>query len=152
MKCCVCGTELEFLEYGTKMGKNGKPAKWPIYKPCPNKANHKKVSRETIAEAPQGRPEYTQVLREIPEGIPTTKALKTGVSFAWNPKDPITKEDIVRIMNKYEKRVGKPATTARTNIGHYHKFLDTIEKGQISLEIVADLSFTPNWPRIDLDL
>ncbi len=36
MPCPKCHAILPFLEYGHKTGKNGKPAKWPIYEKCRN--------------------------------------------------------------------------------------------------------------------
>lgn len=149
MKCCVCGTELVFLEYGHKIGKDGKPAKWPIYAPCPNKANHKVMQREKApaAPVPQGRP--SPVPREIvvPEGIPTTRALRTGLSFQWELRDTI---DIQRPIKKYTDKTGQIPVSARCNIDHYPVFLALLDGTDIDLK--ADLSFTPNWPRIDFDL
>ncbi len=34
--CAVCRAELPFIEYGSKIGKDSKPAKWPIYEKCVN--------------------------------------------------------------------------------------------------------------------
>jgi len=34
--CGECRSELQFVEYGTKVGKNGRPAKWPVYEKCGN--------------------------------------------------------------------------------------------------------------------
>ena len=34
--CASCQSVLPFIEYGTKPGKNGKIAKWPIYEKCKN--------------------------------------------------------------------------------------------------------------------
>lgn len=150
MKCCVCGTELEFLEYGSKTGKDGKPAKWPIYAPCPNKANHRTMQREKApAPVPQGRP--SPVPREIvvPEGIPTTRALRTGLSFQWEMRDTI---DIQRPIKKYADRTGQTPVSARCNIDHYPVFLNLLSDCGIDVDLKADLSFTPNWPRIDFDL
>jgi len=36
LPCPTCRVNLPFTEYGHKVGKNGKPAKWPIYKKCKN--------------------------------------------------------------------------------------------------------------------
>ena len=38
IKCQKCGGLLAFIEYGHKMGSNGKMAKWPIYEKCQNPA------------------------------------------------------------------------------------------------------------------
>jgi hypothetical protein len=35
-KCTTCGGPLPFVEYGHKLGKNGKEATWPIYEKCKN--------------------------------------------------------------------------------------------------------------------
>lgn len=34
--CQTCKTELPFTGYGSKIGKNGLPAKWPTYEKCKN--------------------------------------------------------------------------------------------------------------------
>jgi hypothetical protein len=39
--CNVCRTPLAFIKYGSKLGKDGRVAKWPVYEKCPNKLNPK---------------------------------------------------------------------------------------------------------------
>lgn len=39
LPCTVCKAPRPFIEYRTKMGKDGKMAKWPHYGPCPNLAD-----------------------------------------------------------------------------------------------------------------
>jgi hypothetical protein len=39
LACHVCGEQRAFVEYGEKLGKDGRMAKWPIYEPC-SKENH----------------------------------------------------------------------------------------------------------------
>lgn len=39
LPCTICGYERKFTGYATKIGKNGKEAKWPTYEECPNKSD-----------------------------------------------------------------------------------------------------------------
>ncbi len=81
LKCNQCGVPLAFIKYGTKMGSNGKEAKWPIYEKCSNPAcssgaKHLKAEgklvphpakvKAKIAKAEPDRPVYTY-------GDPATK-------------------------------------------------------------------------------
>jgi hypothetical protein len=151
MKCYVCGTELRFLEYGQKIGKNGKPAKWPIYEKCPNITNHKTMVREQAAKAkPVDRPlpPPTPAIT-VPDGTPTTRELKTGMAFQWDYRKGFTKQEVLEVVAKYEKRTGRRPESARCNIAHYERFFAALPP---DIDLKADLSFTPTWPRLDLDL
>lgn len=44
LACHVCGEPRAFLEYGEKLGKDGRTAKWPIYEPC-SKEKHPEAKR-----------------------------------------------------------------------------------------------------------
>ncbi len=151
MKCQICGTELRFLEYGHKIGKNGKPAKWPIYEKCPNIANHRSLMREKApASAPKERPQKPAKEVTVPEGIPTTRELGIGMSFMWEENRPPTKEDILAVVRKYAARTGNWPISARCNLRSYDLFFSALADQAIDLK--ADLDFTLDWPRLDIDL
>lgn len=67
--CPKCKAELAFLSYGSKIGSNGKPAKWPIYEKCTNRdcsIGRKNLGIHEVEEIPPYEP-----LPEYNPGIPT---------------------------------------------------------------------------------
>ena len=46
LPCHVCEVEKAFIKYGSKIGKDGREAKWPIYEKCPNSENHEAILAE----------------------------------------------------------------------------------------------------------
>lgn len=69
-KCPKCGSELQFIEYGSKMGSNGKPAKWPIYEKCHNKECSLGRRNLGLPEPVEDMPAY-EPLPEVRSIIPT---------------------------------------------------------------------------------
>ena len=66
LPCSQCGKPLAFIEYGHKLGKNGKEAKWPIYDKCVNPAcisGRKNLQREgkIVPHAADPRPELNAI-------------------------------------------------------------------------------------------
>ena len=64
--CPACHSLLPFVEYGHKIGKNGKPAKWPIYEKCKNKEC--KIGRKTLGIPPEELVFESQPLKVTPPG------------------------------------------------------------------------------------
>ena len=79
LRCPQCGTDMPFKEYGSKTGKNGKPAKWPIYEKCKNPGC--KTGRKTLGIVePEKLPDYeplpTMITQEIGQILQLPTPLK----------------------------------------------------------------------------
>jgi hypothetical protein len=71
-KCSVCGVVLLFVQYGEKMGKNGKMAKWPIYEKCKSdtcSAGRKNLGLSSLKEEKR----FEAVPLKLPPPSPTLK-------------------------------------------------------------------------------
>jgi len=85
LKCPSCSTILAFIEYGSKIGKNNKPAKWPIYEKCTNpecKTGKKNLGVKDAIE-PASPPKFVP----LPEPVkgPPTSMFQWSQSRVWSP-------------------------------------------------------------------
>lgn len=151
IKCSVCGTLLHFVEYGKKTGKDGREAKWPIYEKCPNKENHSKAINTKKDEK---REEVKKVVAPvaIPDNIPVASGLKSSLNFIWEVNKLPTVEDFNHCVDKYIVRHGKAPTSARTNLNHYHHFMELMSASGHEVALSVDLKITKEWPQLELDV
>lgn len=144
IKCTVCGAELHFQGYATKMGKDGRIAKWAVYEPCPNKEEHYRFK--------QGY-KTTVVTKEEPVvDVPfCSPESRLGLSFSWGGRAPDV-EGVIGALKKYKDKYSKTPETARVNVNSYVHFKAIIDGLGISLGLSVDPRFTKQITRMDLDV
>lgn len=158
IKCTVCDTELRFIEYGHKIGKDGREAKWPIYEKCPNKENHREILRqqalEKEAQLASDRPAVITDNgdHKIDPNIPHTRAKRTGLLFRWENVKEVKPTAITLALGRFARRIGHSPISARCNLDHYQIFADLFERMGLTLPLEADLNLTPDQIQLVLDV
>jgi hypothetical protein len=62
LPCQVCGNPTAFVGYASKLGKDGRPSKWPVYEVCTNMDSHPTKSQRDKALAGGWKPGNETVL------------------------------------------------------------------------------------------
>lgn len=144
LPCHICGTERKFLEYGSKMGKDGRMAKWPIYEPCPEKNNPDKHPNSQDAATVSFLKDMTPERKPVDEeNVIQGREPRMGIKGRMHQLPHMNVIDLGAVLQRNKVKYGwKP-----TKVGIHPDDLPKMQDAAVSLKIdlVSETTITPGY-------